>query len=79
MTRLITSLATKLLSTLAEVKASRLMFLCENKAVEKLLLSAVSFETRFQFWRIAMQLHHCQRHVKITKFVASVQEGFRDS
>ena len=49
------------------------MFLCENKAVE-LLLSAASF----QFWRIAMQLHH-QRHVKITKFVASVQEGFRDS
>ena len=53
------------------------MFLCENKAVN-LLLSAASFETRFQFWRIAMQLHH-QRHVKITKFVASVQEGFRDS
>ena len=73
MTCLITTLATKLLSTLAEVKASRLMFLCENKAVE-LLLSAASF----QFWRIAMQLHH-QRHVKITKFVASVQEGFRDS
>ena len=55
------------------------MFLCENKAVEKLLLTTVRFETRFQFWRIAMQLHHCQRHVKITKFVASVQEGFRDS
>ena len=77
MTCLITTLATKLLSTLAEVKASRLMFLCENKAVD-LLLSAASFETRFQFGRIAMQLHH-QRHVKITKFVASVQEGFRDS
>lgn len=54
------------------------MFLCENKVVE-LLFSAVSFETRFQFWRIAMQVHLYQRHVKITKFVASVQEGFRDS
>lgn len=53
------------------------MFLCENKVLE-LLLSAASFETRFQFWRIAMQLNY-QRHVKITKFVASVQEGFRDS
>jgi hypothetical protein len=76
-TCLITILATKLLSTLAKVKASRLMFLCENKVLE-LLLSAASFETRFQFWRIAMQLNY-QRHVKITKFVASVQEGFRDS
>ena len=55
------------------------MFLCENKAVE-LLFSAASFESRLQFfWRIiAMKLQH-QRHVKITKFVASVQEDFRDS
>ena len=54
------------------------MFLCENKA-GNLLLSAASFESLFQFWRkIAMKLQH-QRHVKITKFVASVQEDFRDS
>ena len=56
------------------------MFLCENKAVD-LLLSASSFENRFQFfWRIiAMKFLQHQRHVKITKFVASVQEDFRDS
>jgi hypothetical protein len=55
------------------------MFLCENKA-GNLLFSAASFESLFQFfWRIiAMKLQH-QRHVKITKFVASVQEDFRDS